>query len=88
VRVNERSFEIKRRAILRVQARIGLRCGYTRADYRADERALQESVARKRRRRDQEEAAFIELHGEAAWFREFEQERVQRIGGRKREAVA
>lgn len=90
MRVNEREFEIKRRKIVRVQARLGLPCGYTRADYRADERALQESSARKRRRAREEAAAFIELHGEAAWLAEQERRPrgVWHFGRKKVEAIA
>jgi len=77
MRVNERAFEIKRRTIMRVQARIGLPCSYTRADYRADERALLGSVARKRRLREKLEAQFTFACGETA-----------HSSGRKMEAVA
>jgi hypothetical protein len=67
-------FRERRRVIERVHRLVGLPCAYSRRDFAADERALQDSLARKRRLRDKIESEFIFTHGESAW-RDQERER-------------
>ncbi|HXC43710.1 MAG TPA: hypothetical protein VNY51_09345 [Candidatus Dormibacteraeota bacterium] len=87
--VNEVEFRETREIVLRVAARIGLPCTYSRSDFAADDKALRESVRRKRRLREAFEARYKFMFGDMAWLAE--QERWQRgryFGGRKTETEA